>query len=141
MTDLQPIPLDTGWRYFPTEDLDPADTAAQLDESAWGVLPTLSDYPHEIVSFYRLLNLQRRFDLLPIEDVCVRYHLHLDHAPDSTQVYINGWHAGTVEQGKSLMSDVTDFVTLEDNFLLLKVSRKGDLRGVTLWRVPCDEQA
>lgn len=138
MPDLQPIALDTDWRYFPTEDLDPADTAAQLDESAWGVLPTLADYPREIVSFYRLLHLQRRFDLLPIDDVCLRYHLHLDHAPDSTQVYINGWHAGTVGEGKPLISDVTDFVTLEDNLLLLKVTREGDLHGIMLRSVPCE---
>jgi hypothetical protein len=138
MTDLAPIPLDSDWRYFPTEDLDPADTVAQLDESAWGVLPTLADYPREVVSFYRLLHVQRCFDLQPIDDLCVRYHLHLDHAPDGTQVYINGWHAGTVQSGKSLISDVTDFVTLEANLLLLKINREGDLRGVSLRPVPCE---
>ncbi|MEZ4671613.1 MAG: hypothetical protein R3E39_27230 [Anaerolineae bacterium] len=140
MTNLNPISLDHDWRYFPMEVMDEAYGASELDESSWGVLPDLADYPRDVIAFYGSLNLHHTFDLEPIEEICLRFHLHLTIAPAGTQVYINGWHVGTAQSGKPLLSDVTDFVTLEGNVLLLKLARKGDLRGLTLHPVPCEDQ-
>ncbi len=135
---MNPISLDTNWRYFPTEVIDPIYGATELDESSWGVLPQISDYPRDLIAYSGTLNLRHTFDLEPIHDVCIRYHLHLIIAPVGTQVFVNGWHIGTFQAHQSLTADVTDYVTLEDNFILLKLSHRGDLSGLSLEPVPCD---
>lgn len=138
MAPLTPIVLDHDWRYFPTEDMDPAYGASLLDESSWGVLARIEEFPRDVVQFYRELHLRRRFDLEPIEDQCLRFHLMVDEAPKGTQFYINGWHVGTAA-GSPLISDVTDYVTLEGNVLLLKLtSARGAFRGLRLQPVPCE---
>lgn len=138
MTNLSPISLDHNWRYFPTEDMDPAYGASLLDESSWGVLARIEDFPRDVVRSYSELHLRHLFDLEPIGDQCLRFHLMIDEAPQGTQFYINGWHVGTVEAG-SLISDVTDFVTLEGNVLLLKLtSARGTFRRLRLQPVTCD---
>ncbi len=135
---MKTVHLDHDWRYFPTEDLDPAYGASQLDESSWGVLNDLKDVPRDVVAFYGTLHLKKTFDLEPIGEVCLRYHLHLESAPPATQVFVNGWHVGTTQAEKALVSDVTDYVTLEGNVILLKVSRKkGDIGAVYLLPIPC----
>lgn len=138
MTNLNMIPLEHDWRYFPMEDMDEAYGASELDDSSWGVLASLPEYPRDVMSFYGKLNLRHTFDLEPIGDVCLRFFLRLETAPTGTEIYVNGWHAGTTQAGKSLISDVTDYVTLEGNVLLLKLTRKGDLHGLSLQPVPCD---
>jgi hypothetical protein len=135
---MDKISLDTDWRYFPTEVMDAAYGVSELDESSWGVLPQLSDYPRDLIAFSGTLNLRRTFDLEPITDVCVQIHLHLEHAPIDTQVYVNGWHVGTTKASEVLHADITDYVSLEDNLILLKLTHSGDLRGLFLQRVPCE---
>jgi len=71
--------------------------------------------------------------------VCLRFVLQIDAAPVGTQVYINGWHAGTTEAGKTLSRDVTDTVTLEANLIHLKLVRRGSLGGVRLVAIPCPD--
>lgn len=130
--------LETDWRYFPTEVMDAAYGMSELDESSWGVLAQLSDYPRNLIAISGVLNLRHTFDLEPITDVCVQIHLHLEHAPTDTQVYINGWHVGTSKPAEVLHADITDYVSLEDNLILLKLTRSGDLGGLFLQRVPCE---
>ncbi len=134
---MQPIDLSAGWRYFPTEVMDPAFGTSALDESSWGLLDRLSAYPRDVLSFYKEMHLQRTFGLDPILDVCLRYQLHIPSAPGGTAVYVNGWHVGNVDAGKSFSTDVTDYVMLEDNLILLKLSRKGDFETLLLQPVPC----
>src|SRR6185369_14075686 len=111
---MQPIPLETDWRYFPTEVIDAAFGTSELDESAWGVLPQLADYPRDLIAVSGTLNLRHTFDLEPIGDVCLRFYIQLDRAPIGTQVYVNGWHIGTVQAADPLHADVTDYVSLEN---------------------------
>ncbi len=132
------ISLETDWRYFPTEIMDAAYGVSELDESSWGVLPQLSDYPRDLIAVSSSLHLRHTFDLEPISDVCVRIHLHLQHAPNDTQVYVNGWHVGATKSAEVLFADITDYVSLEDNLLLLKLTRSGDLHGLFVQRVPCE---
>ncbi len=54
MTNLNPIPFDTDWRYYPTEDLDPAYGVSRLDESSWGVLPSLTDWPRDLIAMVKV---------------------------------------------------------------------------------------
>jgi hypothetical protein len=140
MANLNPIPLESDWRYYPTDDIDPTYGSSELDEASWGVLNDLGAWPRDLLPRYDTLHLRQTFDLEPIGDVCVRYVLYVDAAPEGTTVFVNGWHAGTAQAGKALISDVTDYMTLENNMILLKVSKTGVLRGVWLQPVPCEEQ-
>ena len=137
MTNLDPISLDTNWRYYPTEDSDPTYGSSETDEASWGVLDTLTDWPREMLPQSEILHLSHSFDLEPITDICLCIMLHVDAAPEGTTVYVNGWHVGTLEAGKSLVSDVTNYVSLDGNQILLKLSKKGDLHGVRIQPVPC----
>ncbi len=135
---MNSIALETDWRYFPTEVMDVAYGASELDESSWGVLPKLADYPRDLIAVSGTLNLRHTFDLEPIGDVCLRFHLHLDRAPIGTQVFVNGWHLGTLQSTEPLQADITDYVSLEDNFILLKLTHSGDLHDVSIQPVPCE---
>ena len=135
---MQSIPLDDDWRYFPAEVIDAAFGASELDESSWGVLPLIAGYPRDLIAVSCTLNLRRTFDLEPIGDVCLRIHLDLGHAPIGTQVYVNGWHVGTLQSAGTLHADITDYVSLEDNLLLIKLNHSGDLYGLSIQRIPCE---
>src|SRR4051812_8934795 len=110
---MKSIPLETDWRYFPTEVMDADFGVSELDESSWGVLPQLADYPRDLIAVAGTLNLRHAFDIEPIGDVCVHIHLDLKRAPLGTQVYVNGWHLGTIQLAEPLNVDVTDYVSLE----------------------------
>jgi hypothetical protein len=139
MNTFPPIPLNADWRSYPPEDIDPVYGASQLDESSWDVLPTLAEWPRHLLGQADTVHLQKKFDLEPIGDVCLRFLLHVDAAPEATAVYVNGWHGGTLQKGQSLNADVTDYVTLDGNVLLLKVTKPGRFGDVYLQPVPCDE--
>lgn len=138
MNMLSPISLEIDWRYFPTESADADFGVSQTDESSWGVLPQLADYPRNLIAISGTLNLRHTFDLEPIGDVCLRIHLDLKHAPIGTQVFVNGWHVGTIQTAEPLHADVTDYVSLEANLLLLKLTHTGDLHGLSLQPIPCE---
>ena len=135
---MQSISLETDWRYFPTEVMDAVFGVSQTDESSWGVLPQLADYPRELIAVSGTLNLRHTFDLEPIGEVCLRIHLDLKQAPIGTQLFVNGWHVGTVQTSAALHADVTDYVSLEANLLLLKLTHLGDLHGLSIQRIPCE---
>ena len=135
---MKPISLDDNWRYFPTEVMDAAYGASELDESSWGVLPKLADYPRDLIAVSGTLNLRHTFDVEPIGDVCLRFFLDLQHAPKGTQVYVNGWHVGTMQTAEPLRADITDYISLEDNLLLIKLTHAGKLSDISLQPTPCD---
>ena len=135
---MKSISLETDWRYFPTEVTDATFGASELDESSWGILPHITDYPRDLIAVSGTLNLRHTFDLEAIGDVCLRIHFDLKRAPLGTQVYVNGWHVGTVQIAEPLHADVTDYVSLEDNLLLLKLTHSGDLNGLSIQRIPCE---
>jgi hypothetical protein len=138
MANLNPIPLEKDWRYYPTEDVDPAYGSSELDEASWGVLNALSAWPRRLLAQADTLHLRHTFDLEPITDICLCYLLHVETAPAGTTVFVNGWHVGTIEPGKALVSDVTNYVSLENNVILLKMTKKADLQGFWLQPVPCE---
>ena len=84
------------------------------------------------------VELRYLFDLEPIGEVCLRFFLHIDAAPGATTVKMNEWDVATMQDGQGLVADVTDFVTLEDNMLLLRVSQSGTFGQVWLERIPCE---
>jgi hypothetical protein len=132
-----PLELDRDWLVFPPADPDPAYGASVLDDSTWDALDNVNAWPADRLAYSGVVQIKREFDLEPIGELCLRFLLHLDQAPAGTQVYVNGWHAGTTEAGKALITDVTDTITLEANLLHLKLSRRGALGGLRLAAVPC----
>jgi hypothetical protein len=139
MTIPPSLQLDADWLVYPPADADPAYGTSLLDDSTWDSLESVSDWPVDRLGSSDGVQLKRRFDLDTIGEVCLRFVLQVDAAPVGTQVYINGWHAGTTEAGKALSSDVTDTVTLEANLIHLKLIRRGPLGGVRLVAIPCPD--
>jgi len=123
MASFDPIPLKAEWFVSPLNH----------------VLRTLTDLPFQPGENSAAISLTQRFDLEPIGDVCVRFWLHIDAAPEATLVKMNGQAVGMVQSEKPFTTDVTDYVTLEDNVLLLEVKQGGRFGEVWLERVPCEE--
>jgi hypothetical protein len=84
-------------------------------------------------------HLLRRQFTLDITDYCVNYVLHLRSAPLGTEIIVNGQ---TVAQISVLpfVIDITMYVMLEDNALILQVPAHADghFAGVALQPIPCD---
>lgn len=120
MNDFDPIILNSNWLINGAHSL-----------------PSLVDCYLDLAEDVTI-ELQRMFDLEPIGEVCLRFFLHIEAAPDDTTVTMNGWDVGRVQAGQLLVADVTDFVTLEDNALLLNVNQQGRFGEVWLARVLCE---
>jgi hypothetical protein len=135
-----PIPLDTGWEaeYFelepdlyewaaapqPVARLSRWQCAARYDET-WAVV------------------LSTRFDVPPIDEVCLHFVLHLAHAPGPVTLYLNGRRLGEIDGREPFALDVTDFITLEDNRLQIRIEcacfERGERFGpILLQRVECE---
>ena len=85
------------------------------------------------------LHQSQPFDIEPIGEVCLRFFLHIDSAPDGTLITLNRWQVGIFQIGQPFIADVTDYVTLEDNVLLLKVNQSGSFGAIWLECIPCEE--
>jgi hypothetical protein len=124
MTALPAISLDDDWQYSTgNEDAD------------WHSLPALEQWQSPFLAGDRLY-LRRSVYLYPTE-ICVRYLLVLNSAPEDTDVFVNGWHVGTT-RGDSFRANVTDQVTLEENVILLKVSQPGRFAPIYLQPIACE---
>lgn len=78
---------------------------------------------------------RRSFALEPL-DFCARYLLHVDSAPGLLTVRLRGEVvAQAVAAGTPV--DVTDFVSLDENELVL-CTGEGEIGRVWLQAVPCD---
>jgi hypothetical protein len=120
MNDFDPIILNSNWLINGAHSL-----------------PSLVDCHLDLAEDVTV-ELQKMFELEPIGEVCLRFFLHIEAAPNDTTVTMNGWDVGKVSSGQPMVADVTDFVTLEDNVLLLIVNQKGRFGEVWLARVPCE---
>lgn len=94
---------------------------------------------HEHPEIGEPIRLQHTFDLEPIREICLRFVLHIDSAPRGTIVEMNRWQVGATQAGQPFITEVTDYVTLENNVLLLQVNQPGEFGGIWLERVPCEE--
>lgn len=133
---LVPVSLDANWQveYFEVNpDLYEWAAAAQP-------VPSLSKW-HCTARFDEAwaAMLHTRFDLLPL-DICVHYLLHIERAPGSIILYINGRRMGEIDGGVPFCFDVTDYVTLEDNQMSIKVmcADAGTFGRVYLLPVACE---
>lgn len=79
-----------------------------------------------------------RFDLPPMTEQCLRYWVYIEPTNADMKISMNGY---TVEAstGENFSTDVTDFVTLEDNHLVIHDHAEVPKR-IWLQAVPCPEQ-
>lgn len=68
----------------------------------------------------------------------MRYWLHLDKLPDEAVITLNDRTVGTAQGGKAFAADVTDYVWLEANSLLVRVPHAGWSGRAWLQPVPCE---
>ncbi|MBZ0280969.1 MAG: hypothetical protein K8L97_09520 [Anaerolineae bacterium] len=134
MMNLTPTQLDLDWQYQLSRSLE----TEQALKSDWAQLKQLEMWDGKKLSSYPVAYLRRLFDLQPIDDVCIRYWLHIDHAPDETQVWINAFEAGQTWAGEAFRVDVTDYISLENNEILLRVYQQGSIGKLWLEPVPCE---
>lgn len=82
--------------------------------------------------------LRRSFTLSAL-DFCVRYSLLINHAPQRTQVYVNGQQL-EVSGGPPAAIDITDLVALGENEVSFWVEAPvaGAFSGVRLQPLPCE---
>lgn len=131
-----PISLDDGWtvEYFEREP-DLYEFAASGQP-----VPSLRAFSYSgRVDDSWLAWLTRTFDVPPILDVCLRFDLHITAAPGDIVLYMNGQRLGEVEGREPFVLDVTDFITLEDNQIALRVdcAQGGAFGEVVLKAEPC----
>ena len=84
--------------------------------------------------------LTRTFDVPPMLDVCLRFDLHISAAPSTIMLYLNGRRMGEVDGRQPFVFDVTDFITLEDNQIALRVdcASEGVFGAVSVKAEPCN---
>lgn len=76
------------------------------------------------------------FDVPLMTNECLRYVLHVETPQAHTSVTVNGWDAGEVDGGE-LVIDVTDYITLDHNWLTLKSAPPLKATKVYLQPIPC----
>ncbi len=138
MTNLNPLILDYDWYCFPPADFDPA-LGLEPDPSNWGMVDVVANWPGHLLPSVEAVYLSRVFSVEPINDVCVRFWLYVEAAPEGTAITINGWYAGTTQNGQGLVADATDYIMLDGNQILITLNQPGFLQGIYLRPVPCEE--
>jgi hypothetical protein len=133
-----PIPLDGGWtvEYF-EKDPDLYEFQAAGDS-----VPSLRRFAcSRRVDGGWMAWLTRTFDVPPILDVCLRFDLHIASAPGTVVLYINGRRMGEVDGRRPFVFDVTDYITLEDNLIGLRVDcgQPGAFGDMFLKAEPCGD--
>lgn len=141
---LAPVRLEHGWQveYFELEPSLYEWAAAAQPVPRLGGWRCTGRYDEGWAAM-----LQVRFNLLPA-DICVRYMLHIERAPGTITLYVNGRRMGEIDGSQPFVFDVTDYVVLEANVIMMRVaceaacadcSDQGSTFGrVWLQPVPCE---
>jgi hypothetical protein len=135
------ISLNNKWRYcYATKSEDYSDVT--VDDSNWDSI-TFTDIPIEEMSPHDVIWLRKRFDLTPAE-ACVRYFLRCEGRAYPMTIYLRGQAIAQYDKEAYLDVDVTDYVSLDDNVLVLMIRFDGqtvDLQQTELHLQPifCDD--
>ncbi len=91
---------------------------------------------------YPILYLTRRFWLEPL-DMCVGYWLHIENVPAGATLYLNDQRVCSIENSDPHVIDVTDFVWLEWNKIMVEISYTTymapfSLDNTRLEAIPCE---
>lgn len=141
MEQILKISLNNKWRYcYAKKSEDYSGTT--VDDSDWDSI-TMTDIPIEEMPSYDVIWLRKRFDLTPTE-ACVRYFLRCEGSIYPMTIYLRGQAIAQYDKESYLDVDVTDYVSLDDNVLVLMIRLDGqglDLHQAELHLQPilCDE--
>lgn len=141
MVLIQKIPLHEKWRYC-YATLSEDYSSVTIDDSDWD-WTTFTEIPNLAMSPDDVIWLRKRFDLNPTE-ACIRYFLRCDGCAYPMTIYLRGQAIAHYDIGSNLDVDVTDYVSLDDNILVLAIRFGGvglDLQDVKLYLQPifCDD--
>ena len=141
MEQISKFLLNSNWRYcYATKSKDYSHVT--VDDSDWD-LATFADIPISKVSSHELIWLRKRFDLTPAE-ACLRYFLRGKGWGFPMTIYLRGQAIAQHDEESVLDVDVTDYVSLDDNLLVLAIRLNGqdlDLQQADLFLQPilCDD--
>ena len=122
MIQLQKISLNTNWYYRFAPQSDDY-SRESLNNVGW-TLRAFSDVPFSKMSLQNVLWLRKWFDLNP-RDACVRYFLRSDLRVYPMTIYLRGQAIAHYDNDLSLDVDITDYVSLDDNALILALNLGG----------------
>jgi hypothetical protein len=132
-----PVDLNAGW----TVEYFERDPSLYEFAAAGQPVPSLRDFAcSQRVDDGWLAWVTRSFDVPPILDVCLRFDLHLTAAPGTVILTLNGRRLGEIDGSRPFVFDVTDYITLEDNRIGLRVdcAERGHFGDVFLKAEPCE---
>jgi hypothetical protein len=133
MNTLPTLSLDENWRCAYFEDKHNAWSPGSVH------VHSLSEWLSATRASGIAAVLFHQFDLEPT-DFCVNYMLHVESAPGTIRLEINGRRMGEFDGSPAFAFDVTDYVALEDNTISFQVdcSAAGKFGAVYLEQVPCE---
>jgi len=118
MTQIPKISLNEKWRYrFSTEHEDFSNPS--FDDSDWE-WTLFNDVPIPKLSPPDVIWLRKRFDLNPAE-ACIRYFLRCSDSAYPMTIYLRGQSIKTTGNDAYLDMDITDYVSLDNNVLVLAI--------------------
>lgn len=118
MTQIPKISLNEKWRYrFAAQEESYSDLS--LDDSDWE-WTRFNEVPIPKLSPPDVIWLRKRFDLNASE-ACIRYFLRCDNTSYPMNVYLRGELIAQSGDHSFLDVDVTDYVSLDDNLLVLEI--------------------
>lgn len=141
MADLQQISLDTNWQYhFAIQSEDYSSVIA--DNATWDSM-SFTEFPLLDISPSGILWLRKQFDLNPTE-TCVRYFLQCDAIAYPMTIYLRGQMIAQYDDNVGLDIDITDYVSLDDNLLVLAMHLDGHTNDIqqaelVLQPIYCDD--
>jgi hypothetical protein len=141
MVQISKFLLNTNWRYcYATKSEDYS--SVTVDDSDWDLV-AFTDIPISKMSPHEVIWLRKRFDLTPAE-ACLRYFLRYEGRAFPMTIYLRGQAIAQYDKNSVLDVDVTDYVSLDDNVLVLAIRFKGqgiDLQQAELFLQPifCDD--
>lgn len=124
MTTLPKISLNEKWRYHNTADAQNY-AAVNVDDSDWE-WTLFTELPISSIPASTTVWLRNRFDLLQTEE-CVSYFLRCDYCAFPMKCYLRGKLIADVPARAALDFEITDFVTLDDNLLVVSIQADAKL--------------
>jgi len=117
MEQLRKILLNTRWQYYKSTQVEEY-LDVKSDDSHWE-WTTLTNLPISNRVSDDVLWMRTWFNLTPT-DACVRYFLRCSGCAYPMQVYLRGQVITQID-GVDVNVDVTDYVSLDDNLLVLAI--------------------
>ncbi len=122
------LTLDSNWVYCFTQNNKPDLSTSPSTDSAWIPLPNIGDWAVGTTVEYGV-DWFKRSVLIEPTNTCVAYFLCVENVPGETSIYVNGKQVAEIQVHSSCRLNVTHFVALGVNEIILKVMCKSHTPG------------